>query len=164
VVKLLRPRQKQLVFDVSQEEKDLLFKILRLYPLVPPMQHRLSKTAATGQLDEHQRLLEELLASHRAENRKNILALLDEPGRFQTTPTGFTFKITRPETDWLLQVLNDVRIGSWIALGSPDTEAGEEIPLNEETAPYLRSMEIAGAFETVLLDALTGRHTSWQPT
>jgi hypothetical protein len=29
--------------------------------------------------------------------------------------------------------------------------------LTEETAPHIRSMEIAGAFETVFLDALTGR-------
>jgi hypothetical protein len=56
-----------------------------------------------------------------------------------------------------LQVLNDVRVGSWIALGSPDTEQGEKILLTEETAPRVRSMEVAGAFEAVLLEALIGR-------
>ena len=159
-MKLLRPRRKLLVFEISRREKDLLFEILRLYPLVPPAHHRLSKTAARGRLNEHQRLLEEALAAQRAENRKHILALLDEPGRFQTGPNGLLLKINRSEADWLLQVLNDVRVGSWIALGSPDTEAGEKIPVNEETAPHVRSMEIAGAFESVLLDALTGRQTS----
>lgn len=156
-MKLLRTRRAQLVFDISQEEKNLLFEILELYPLVHPAHHRLSKTAAASQLDENQRLLDEALAAQRAENRKNLRSLLDEPGRFQAAETGLMFKITRPEADWLLQVLNDVRIGSWIALGAPDTEAGEKIPLNEETAPHIRSMEIAGAFETVFLDALTGR-------
>jgi len=159
-VKLLRPRRKLLVFEISRREKDLLFEILRLYPLVPPAHQRLSKTAAAGRLNEHQRLLEEALAAQRAENRRNILALLDEPDRFQTAPNGLLLKISRSEADWLLQVLNDVRVGSWIALGSPDTEAGGKIPANEETAPRVRSMEIAGAFESVLLDALTGRHAS----
>jgi len=149
-----------LVFEISRREKDLLFEILRLYPLVPPAHQRLSKTAAAGRLNEHQRLLEEALAAQRAENRRYILALLDEPDRFQTAPNGLLLKISRSEADWLLQVLNDVRVGSWIALGSPDTEAGGKIPANEETAPHLRSMEIAGAFESVLLDALTGRHAS----
>jgi len=155
-VKRLWARQKQLVFEISTRERDLLFEILRLYPLVPPAHHRLSKTDANDQFNENQRLLEEALAAQRAENRKHIQALLNEPGRFQTAPNGLLLKISRSETDWLLQVLNDVRVGSWIALGSPDTEAGEKILVNEETAPHVRSMEIAGAFETVLLDALTG--------
>ena len=103
------------------------------------------------------RLLEEALIAQRVENRKNVQALLTKPGRFQTAPNGFLLKITRSETEWLLQVLNDVRVGSWVALGSPDTEAGEHIELNKETAPHIRSMEIAGAFETFFLDALTGR-------
>jgi len=146
-----------MVFEISLLEKRLLFEVLKLYPLISATHHRLSKTARTAKHDENQRLLEESLAAHREENRKNVRALLDEPGRFQTTPDGLLLKISRPETDWLLQVLNDVRVGSWIALGSPDTEAGEKIELNEKTAPHIRSMEIAGAFETVFLDALSGR-------
>jgi len=156
-VKLIQSRRDQLIFEIGRREKGLLLEILQLYPLVPQEHHRLSKTARAGQLNEHQRLLEESLAAQRKENRKQIRALLDEAGRFQAIPTGFRLKITRPEIEWLLQVLNDVRIGGWIALGSPDTEAGEKIPVNERTTPFIRSMEIAGAFETVFLDALTGR-------
>ena len=100
--------------------------------------------------------MEDALIAQRVENRKNVQALLTERGRFQTAPNGFLLKITGPETEWLLQVLNDIRVGSWIALGAPDTEAGEDIELNEKTAPHIRSMEIAGAFETFFLDALTG--------
>ena len=154
-MKFLHARQEQLVFKISRREKCLLFEILQLYPLVSPAHHRLSQTAPARQFDDHQRLLEEALAAQREENRKNIQALLNESRRFQNTPDGLLLKISRPETDWLLQVLNDVRVGSWIALGSPDTEAGEKIALNEKTAPHIYSMEIAGAFETVFLDALT---------
>ena len=156
-MKLIRARRNQLVFDIGRREKRLLDEILGLYPLVPPAHYRLSKNVQSGQFVEHQRLLEESLAAQRQENRKNVKSLLDEPGRYQATPTGFLLKVTRPETEWLLQVLNDVRVGSWIALGSPDTEQGEKILLTEETAPQVRSMEVAGAFEAVFLDALTGR-------
>jgi hypothetical protein len=158
-VKLLRARQDQLFFEIGRREKALLFEMLQLYPLIPVTHHRLSKNADVTEPDDNQRLLEESLAAQREENRKNIQAMLDEPGRFKAAPTGFLLKITRPEVEWLLQVLNDVRVGSWVALGSPDTEAGEEIPLNEKTAPQVRSMEIAGAFESFFLDALMG-HTS----
>jgi hypothetical protein len=156
-VKFIRTSRNRFVFEIGRREKSLLFEILQLYPLVSPAQYRLSKTAPADQFDDHQRLLEESLAAQRVENRKNVRALLNKPGRFQTAPNGLLLKITPVETEWLLQVLNDVRVGSWVALGSPDTEAGEQIPLNEESAPYIRSMEIAGAFEMVFLDALTGR-------
>jgi hypothetical protein len=156
-MKFLRARREQLVFEIGRREKSLLFEILRLYPLVSPAQYRLSKTAPAGQFNDHQLLLEEALIAQRVENRKNVQALLAKPGRFQAAPNGFLLKITRSETEWLLQVLNDVRVGSWVALGSPDTEAGEQIELNKETAPHIRSMEIAGVFETFFLDALTGR-------
>jgi hypothetical protein len=156
-VKFIRTSRNRLVFEIGRREKSLLFEILQLYPLVSPAQYRLSQTAPANQFNDHQQLLEEALAAQRTENRKNIQILLNEPGHFQTAPGGFLLKITPAETEWLLQVLNDVRVGSWVALGSPDTEAGEKIELNEKTAPHVRSMEIAGAFEMVFLDALTGR-------
>ena len=156
-MKLIRARRDRFVFEIGRGDKTLLCKILKLYPLVSVTHHRLSKTAHTVPHDENQRLLEESLAAQRQENRKNVEALLNEPGRFQPVPPGYQLKITRPEIEWLLQVLNDIRVGSWIALGSPDTEAGEKIPLNGKTAPQFRSMEIAGAFEMVFLDALTAR-------
>jgi hypothetical protein len=157
-MKLIRIKGEQLVFEISRREKGLLFEILKLYPLVSPAQYRLSQTAPAGQFNDHQRLLEESLAAQREENRKNVRALLTEPGRFQSAPEGLLLKITRSGTDWLLQVLNDIRVGSWIALGSPDPEQEDKILLNEKTAPQFRSMEIAGAFEMVFLNALSG-HT-----
>ena len=158
-MKFIRTSRNHLVFEIGRQEKRLLFEILQLYPLVSPAQYRLSQTAPANQFDDHQRLLEESLAAQRAENRKNVQALLNKPGHFTTAPASYLLKITPAETEWLLQVLNDVRVGSWVALGSPDTEKGEPIPLNEESAPYVRSLEIAGAFEMVFLDALTGRQT-----
>jgi hypothetical protein len=83
--------------------------------------------------------------------------MLKQPERFQEIESGFRFALSAPEIEWLLQVLNDVRVGSWIGLGSPDTEKGGKIPLTEETAPLLWVMEMAGSFEMVLLDALSGR-------
>jgi hypothetical protein len=146
-----------MVFEISLPEKRLLFEVLKLYPLISATHHRLSKTAKTAKHDENQRLLEESLAAQRQENRKNVRAMLNEPGRFQAAASGFQLTLSGPEIEWLLQVLNDVRVGSWIALGSPDPEQGKKIVFNEKILPYFRMMELAGAFETVFLDALSGR-------
>ena len=71
--------------------------------------------------------------------------------------SGCHLTLSGPEIEWLLQVLNDVRVGSWIALGSPDPEQGKKIVFNEKILPRFRMMELAGAFEMVFLDALSGR-------
>ena len=153
-MKLIRTKREKLVFEISLPEKRLLFEVLKLYPLISATHHRLSKTAKH---DENQRLLEESLAAQREENRKNVRAMLVEPGRFQAAASGFQLTLSGPEIEWLLQVLNDVRVGSWIALGSPDPEQGKKIVFNEKILPHFRMMELAGAFEMVFLDALTAR-------
>jgi len=155
-VKLIRTRRDKLVFEISQSEKRLLFDVLKLYPLISATHHRLSKTARSAKHDENQRLLEESLAAQRQENRKNVRAMLDESGRFQAAASGFQLTLSGPEIEWLLQVLNDVRVGSWIALGSPDPEQDKKIVFNEKILPHFRTMELAGAFEMVFLDALSG--------
>ncbi len=156
-MKLIRTKREKLVFEISLPEKRLLFEVLKLYPLISATHHRLSKTARSAQHDENQRLLEESLAAQREENRKNVRAMLDKPGRFQEAASGFQLTLSGPEIEWLLQVLNDVRVGSWIALGSPDPEQGKKIVFNEKILPRFRMMELAGAFEIVFLDALSGR-------
>jgi hypothetical protein len=148
-----------LVFEISLPEKRLLFDVLKRYPLISATHHRLTKSARTAKHDENQRLLEESLAAQREENRKNVRAMLDEPGRFKAAASGFQLTLSGPEIEWLLQVLNDVRVGSWIALGSPDPESGKKIVFNEKILPHFRMMELAGAFEMVFLDALSGRTT-----
>jgi hypothetical protein len=158
-VKLIRTKREKLVFEISLPEKRLLFEVLKLYPLISATHHRLSKTAKAAEHDENQRLLEESLAAQRQENRKNVRAMLDEPGRFQAAASGFQLTLSGPEIEWLLQVLNDVRVGSWVALGSPDPEQGKKIVFNEKILPHFRMMELAGAFEMVFLDALSGRTT-----
>jgi hypothetical protein len=159
-VKLIRVSGIHSVFEISKWERRMLSGVLRLYPLMPATHHRLSKKSSTVKENENQGLLEESLAAHRKENQKRVLAMLSEPERFQTKASGYHLTLSRSEIEWLLQVLNDVRVGSWIALGSPETLYGKRISLDEKTVSHIRSMEVAGAFEMVLLSAQSGRMSS----
>ncbi|MCW5554908.1 MAG: hypothetical protein KIS67_22435 [Verrucomicrobiae bacterium] len=155
-MKLIRAYQQEFTFGIGRREKQLLFQMLQLYPLVPPAHHRLSQSGEGPAHDENQRLLEESLAEQRRENRREVQAMLSEPARFRETKEGLRFTLTGSEMEWLLQVLNDVRIGAWLALGEP-----EELELPEVTrtnAPYLLALESAGYFESALLDALGGKN------
>jgi hypothetical protein len=51
-------------------------------------------------------------------------------------------------------MLNDIRVGSWVALGSPE---GRVPAVDEDTAHHLLAMEIAGFFQMNLLAAVEGK-------
>jgi hypothetical protein len=156
-VKLLRSDKRGFVFHLGEREKHLLLETLQLYPLIPASHHRIARNRDTPADDERQRLLEEALAEHRRENRRQLQAMLNETHRFRETEAGFQLNLSAPQIEWLLQVLNDIRVGSWLALGEP--EQGEEPVPDKNNAHCLLALEVCGLFESGLLAAL-GVHQS----
>jgi hypothetical protein len=150
-VNFLKTEGDNLVFGLGRREKALLLELLRMYPLVPPAHHRLSTAADAPGADSNQPLLDEALAEHRAENRKQLEAMLEEPNRFRAQSGGFRLMLSPYELEWLLQVLNDVRVGSWLHLGSPDEKQGRRVRLSLQNARYLWAMELSGQFQQALL-------------
>ncbi len=155
-MKLLRSASNQLVFQLGRREKEVFLAILQLYPLSPSSHHRLSKKTCLPDQESSQALLDEALAEQRAENKKQLQALLAEPKRFQEESHGWKLTLTLAETEYLLQILNDVRVGSWIMLGSPEERLTRVTP---ENARHVWAMEIAGTFQIHLLEALEGGGT-----
>ena len=151
-MKLIRANKSGHIFQLGQREKQLLLETLKLYPLVPASHHHLSQEGNEPNADENQRLLEEALAEQRQENRRQVLVMLNEPQRFRETESGFELMLKPSQVEWLLQVLNDVRVGSWLALGEP--EQGEEPEITEQNAKHYLAMQVCGLFESTLLAAL----------
>ena len=152
-MKLLKSTGTRLLFHLGRRETRLLPQILQLYPRVPPPHHVLSRTGQVPNPQANQQLLDEALAEQRSENRQQVLALLTDRQRFAPSETGGRLSLAPAEVEWLLQVLNDIRVGSWIRLGSPEGKLPE---LDDSTAPDFLSMEMAGYFQARLLDALHG--------
>ncbi len=155
-MKLIRADQDQFQFELSQSERLRLVHILKLYPLVPEAHHRLSKGRKIPNREENQQLLEDALKHQRQENRKALESMLNEPKRFVKCPAGYRVGFSRGEIEWLLQVLNDVRVGSWIALGSPDQQEEAIKELNEQNTPHFIAMELASYFECYFLNTVSG--------
>lgn len=150
-----------LVFEMGQREKKLLLQTIALYPLVPAAHHQLSKTAEGNAANENQRLLEQSLVQQRRQNRRQVEAMLEEPQRFREVNRRSQLTLSAPEVEWLLQVLNDIRVGSWLALGEPDE--GKEPSVTEDNAHYVISLEICGLFESAFLAALgTEQSPEWR--
>jgi hypothetical protein len=155
-VKLIRVTKGNLLFQLGKREKNLLIQVLGLYPRIPPSNFRLSKSSQLPDAEANQRLLDESLAEQRAANRKTLQAFLTDSRRFTDTESGPRLSMSPSELEWLLQILNDVRVGSWIILGSP--EQGMELKLlNEKTAPDFWAMEMSGQFQMRFLEALEKR-------
>lgn len=153
-MKFIKRDRDQFVFQVGKREKRLFFEVLKLYPLVPTAHHRLSRSPDAKQAAENQKLLEEALAERKRENQRQLLALLNDEPRFQETDGGYRLTLGAPQMEWLFQVVNDIRIGSWLLLGEPDEKKGKPIELNNENARYYAAMEFCGYLQIILLEAL----------
>ena len=152
-MKLVRATKTRLVFQLGRREEHLLRQVLKLYPRVPSAHHALSKSDRLPNREANQRLLDEALAEQRAECKQQVAVLLDDPRRLRPTEAGARLSLSPAEVEWVLQVLNDIRVGSWIILGAPEDRLPE---LNETNAPHVWAMEMAGHFQAQLLEALQG--------
>jgi len=151
-MKLTRAANDGFRLHLGHWEKELLLKLTRPYPRLAPRHQKLSKSAVVPDHAASQQLLEESLAEHQVANRKQLAALL-KADRLEPTKAGWRLSVSSAEVEALLQVLNDIRVGSWVRLGSP--EQGCEV-LNAQTAPDLWAMEMAGILQARLLAALDG--------
>ncbi len=79
--------------------------------------------------------------------------MLNQATRLQETDGAHRLTLSSPQMEWLLQVLNDIRVGSWLILGEPDEKKGKPIELNDANARYYAAMEFCGLFQMTLLDA-----------
>ena len=152
-MKLFQSTKTRLVFHLSSRESQSLLQLLKLYPWMPSTPHVLSKTGRVPDAEANQQLLNDALAEHRTANKQQLQDLLANPRRFKNTDKGARLSLSPYEVEWFLQVLNDIRVGSWVVLGSPDEKPAE---LTVDNAPAYLTMEMAGYFQMQLLQALEG--------
>jgi hypothetical protein len=155
-MKLLRQQDERLVFALNRAEQSLLVAVLQSFPAVPLSHHQLTKDAASDPAaTANQRLLEESLQAQQGERLSWLTKMLAGTAYFKPVKNGFHLTVSRPEIEDLLQILNDVRVGNWLALGSPELEACASLSLNDNTAGHLHRMELAGWFEMFFLQSIS---------
>ncbi len=150
-MKRLEVQSDRQVFQMSWVEKKLLTELLGFYPVIPAQYAKLNRSSDSPPLIEAQQLLDEALAEQRAQNRQRVADFLHDPRRFLPDRDGFRLILTAAELEWLLQVLNDIRVGSWFSLGSPENIHPNAISRTPKNEPYLRAMDGCGYFQAVLL-------------
>jgi hypothetical protein len=154
---LIRQDKGAFVFQLAAREKLLLLELLKVYPQMPPAQRLVSKSTQLPDQATSQHLLDEALAEQRAENKSRLHALITDPQRWKQEQKHWLLQLSPSDLEWMLQVLNDIRVGSWVELGSPE-QWSETV--SREKAPRVWTMELAGAFQMAFLHALESDHRS----
>ncbi len=159
-MKFIRPQKpdsagRPFIFHISQREKVVLLATLKLYPLLDASYHQLSRNPkTTGQAE--QQWLEEAMEQQRQDHKKKLGQLFNNDRRFFKEGKGdLLFTLTGEQMEWMLRVLNEIRVGSWVRLGRPEMDTARQLNLTSEKARFLASMELSGYFQAALLEALS---------
>ncbi len=144
-MKRVEASSEALVFHLNGGERLLLRKALQLYPMVPASHHRVSRGAVCSVIIESQHILDEAMAEQRLCYKRKIDALFRPGGCLKKTPEGYHLILSAADCEWLLQVLNDVRVGCWLELGSPE-EGQEPTPPSSSRGMRLKLIMDACAY------------------
>ena len=140
-------------FQISKLEKALLLATVQVFPVLDPTYHRLTKDPRNAAPAE-QRLLEEAMERQKREHKARLSEfLLADVPVFTEAGEELYLNLSGEQLEWLLQVLNDIRVGSWVQLGSPDTDTVRRSNLTPEEARSVAAMDMSAYFQVGLLEA-----------
>jgi hypothetical protein len=142
-----------LEFRLEEWEGELFRDVLMRYPYMPPAPARLSRGGGIPRQEAADRLLEESLAGQRAALKRQVTGLLEDIHAFRTDRAGWRLSLEPAKADWLIQVLNEVRVSAWVRLGSPDDLDGQRAkPPN----PEMQLIEVTAYFQSFFIESLSG--------
>jgi hypothetical protein len=153
-VRFLKAANDRYYFRLRPQDHPAFVRLLRLFPVLAPDYQPLSKSADPGETEADQKLLEEALRSQKAGLRSEVERLLQDGERLRKTAEGWVLALEGPQLEWFLQVVNEIRVGSWRHLGSPDHLRRLRIEINETTLHHLWAMGMCDRIQSAVLEAL----------
>ena len=155
-MKLLTSAADRFVFELEAEEHVLLQDLLPQCPLIPAAYHQLTRAPGPHHDPGNQQLLEAAMSAHKQSLRQTVTGWLKDHAHLVTQKSGYRLTLSRAEMEEVLQVVNDLRVGSWVRIGCPDPAEGVEPKLTKANARYAILMDICLEWEDQLLSALDG--------
>lgn len=143
-------------FRLPRREYGYFKELLSEYPRQSGAPHRISADAPGQEIAEHQKLLEESLNEHRQKTRMELEQFLAKDERLIRSKPGWKLTLDEAGIDWLLQILNDIRVGSWVELGRPDPDRPAHVRTPEQVR-RAAAMQLCGMWQSVFLYALENR-------
>jgi hypothetical protein len=150
-MKLVRQSARSRQYVLNKDEGFLLKNLLKQFPFTGDFTAKISRTDTRPKVVEREKMLNESLAEHRNELRKQAMNLL-AAGKFEDHGQGHLLTLNGEECEILLQILNDIRVGCWRALGEPEILELLKPDHSEQELAHHSLMNLAGYFEHHLID------------
>lgn len=149
-MKLVRHTGDGWQYQLNPVEVDCLRSLFNRFPITANATIKISRTTSDPQTVDREKLLNESLADHREKLKKKAGSLI-AADRFKARGKSRLWCINSEEREVLFQILNDIRVGSWRALGEPENlEPQTSNPTGKDEA-FHHIMNLAGYFEYNLL-------------
>lgn len=149
-MRLLKQGEAGWKFELNQNEGILLRALVAEFPLTAATAVKIARTGADARSAERERLLNESLAQHRLEVKQQAGKLL--AANLKAGKDGWRLSLSANEREVLLQLLNDVRVESWRALGEPENLDPLPSHPSQTDLRHHHLMHLAGYFEWKLLE------------
>ena len=150
-MKLLKQSRNGWQYGLDQREGVLLRMLIEEFPSSTATPSKISKTGTDSKSAERERLLNESLTDHRRELKRLGAKLLAT--RIESTTDGWRLSLRAHDREVLLQLLNDIRIENWHALGEPENLDSPPSNLSEAQLQHHHLMHLAGYFEWEMLES-----------
>jgi hypothetical protein len=144
---------RRLVFRFDRPEREMFTRVLEMFPM-----QKGALRPIGGDEEGAQEILENALAEQRRKLREEADRLLTTNGALVIDANFNEFwdlTLDESQIEWLLQMLNDVRVGLWVKLDCPNPAFDPEI-LEKPDEEMLRSnviMHLCAAWQSVLMAA-----------
>jgi hypothetical protein len=143
-MKLVKQTGKGFQYRLTAQEAYSLRLLVGLFPVGALSPVKISKS--DPETEEREKLLNESLAAHRANLKRQAKALV-QPAKFKTSGNHKLYQISHGKREVMLQILNDIRVESWRVLGEPENLETCTFELPQDKFKYFYLMYIAGEFE-----------------
>lgn len=148
-MRLVAQSNQEWQYHLLHHEADILLGLVKQFPFTEMEPAQISRGDNAAQTAERQKLLADSLAEHRKELKKFGLSLLADD-KWEQQADGCLLTLDAGSRELLLQLLNDIRLGCWHALGQP--EMLEPKPASKKELLRRNLMDLAGYFEASLLE------------
>lgn len=148
---LVSANEHGVVFGVHSGERELFERTLERYPVIPGARAPLTREGSEEDLAEAQEMLETLTREAKAENVRRVADFLRKPRQFEAKDGVLRLNVARGELNWLLEIVNEIRVGVWSRLGEPDPG---NIPFNTSNIEDWIAMEYCAEIQMNLLEVL----------
>jgi hypothetical protein len=135
-------------YALNPIEADVLQGLLNGFPFTEPRAAAISLVGKDAATHERTQLLNEALADHRKELKVFAVKIL---AQLEQKKSGWRLTLDGELREILLQILNDIRLGCWHALGAPVSL--DAVPESAGEFSFRNWMDLAGYFEQSLIEA-----------